>query len=142
MTIDINNRQTLDYDEAIITHVIKCAIAREIDTELSEPGEVSVSIVDNKEMQELNRKYRDIDAPTDVLSFSMGGYMLGDIVISLEKAVEQAEEYGHSIGRELGFLVAHGILHLLGYDHQTDEQKQQMRIKEEKTLSGAMINEF
>ena len=86
MTIDIDNRQTFSYDGSIITKVIQCAIERECDAELLEQGEVSVSIVDNAEMRGLNLEYRFLDAPTDVLSFPMEGYVLGDIVISMESA--------------------------------------------------------
>ena len=136
MTIDINNRQTLDYNDNVITGIIEIAIANENDEELSDLGEVSVSIVDNTEIRHLNRKYRGIDAPTDVLSFPMDGYVLGDIVISLEKAVEQAEEFGHSIERELGFLAAHGMLHLLGYDHKDEDSESEMFTAQEEILEA------
>ena len=93
-------------------------------------AEISVSFVDNDQIQEMNRQYRNIDAPTDVLSFPMGengnydvnhetgAKILGDIVISVPKAMEQAKTYGHSFEREMGFLTAHSMLHLLGYDHE------------------------
>lgn len=93
-------------------------------------AEISVTFVNNLQIQELNKKYRDKDVPTDVLSFPMGEngsynidpttgtQILGDIVISMEKAVEQAERYGHSMQREVGYLTAHSMLHLLGYDHE------------------------
>lgn len=95
--------------------------------------EVSVILVDDDRMRELNRTWRGVDRPTDVLSFPQlepgegephlasgpdAPVLLGDVVISLERAREQALEYGHSLEREVGFLTAHGILHLLGYDHQ------------------------
>jgi len=88
--------------------------------------EISVTFTDNESIRELNREYRDIDRETDVLSFPMedmdeldgdGDVVLGDVVISLEKAKEQAEEYGHSLEREISFLCVHSCLHLLGYDH-------------------------
>lgn len=91
--------------------------------------EVNITFVDNERIKELNAKYRDKDTATDVLSFPMGENgeypinpetnfkMLGDIVISVERAVKQAEEYDHSLRRELGFLTTHSMLHLLGYDH-------------------------
>lgn len=92
-------------------------------------AEVDVSFVDNEQIRVINREQRDIDMPTDVLSFPLGengvydknpatgAYMLGDIVISLERAAAQAEEYGHSFQREVGYLTVHSMLHLLGYDH-------------------------
>ena len=92
--------------------------------------EVSVSFLNNAQIRELNRDHRDKDIPTDVLSFPMGengvydvnletgASVLGDIVISVEKAVEQAELYGHTLQREIGFLTVHSMLHLLGYDHE------------------------
>ena len=92
-------------------------------------AEVDVSIVDNAQIQEINREHRKIDAVTDVLSFPLGenghydvnpetgAKMLGDIVLSIERAVEQAEQFGHSLQREIGYLTVHSILHLLGYDH-------------------------
>ncbi|MGF7185496.1 putative rRNA maturation factor [Desulfitispora alkaliphila] len=112
--------------------------------------EVSALLVDDQEISSLNRDYRDIDSATDVLSFpqyekieqimheseaSPHPILLGDIVISLETCVRQAEEYGHSAERELGFLVVHGMLHLLGYDHLDDEEKIKMRSKEEQVLT-------
>lgn len=92
-------------------------------------AEVDVSLVDNEQIRLINREQRNIDVPTDVLSFPLGengeydknpatgAYMLGDIVISLERAEAQAEEYGHSFQREVGYLTVHSMLHLLGYDH-------------------------
>ena len=101
---------------------------------------VSVSLVDNKYIHRINKKYRHIDRPTDVISFAFlddghqydkvlykeGMVALGDIYISVEKANEQANEYGHSIKRELCFLFVHGLLHLLGYDHMTKEDEEKM----------------
>ena len=98
--------------------------------------EVSVTFVDDKGIKELNNKFRKKDAPTDVLSFPLFDYEgesdepifdelshnLGDIVISLERAMAQANEFGHSFEREVAFLVAHSMLHLLGYDHETGEE--------------------
>ncbi|MFW6287923.1 MAG: rRNA maturation RNase YbeY [bacterium] len=98
-------------------------------------GEISFALLDNQQIQELNKQYRDKDAATDVLSFEMDEEIWGDIVISTERAMEQAREYNHSIERELAFLAVHGILHLLGYDHQTEGEKNEMRRKEERVLS-------
>ncbi|MCR6544029.1 rRNA maturation RNase YbeY [Dehalobacterium formicoaceticum] len=112
--------------------------------------EVSILLVDDREISSLNRNYRGIDRPTDVLSFAMeedlagvdlpefivpeDNPILGDIVISVETAQRQGEEYGHSLEREMGFLTVHGMLHLLGYDHETEDERTEMRGKEEKVL--------
>ena len=110
---------------------------------------VSVSIVDNRYIHKINKKYRGIDRPTDVISFafldsennydkilfSPGPVVLGDIYISLDKAKEQAEEYGHSLHRELSFLFVHGLLHLLGYDHMNKEDEERMFKLQEDILS-------
>lgn len=116
-------------------------------------GEVVVTLVSNERIHQLNREYRGVDRPTDVLSFAMNEAgegemdiyvveeeidefpnMLGDIVISLPKAQEQANEYGHSLERELGFLAVHGFLHLLGYDHGTEEEEKEMFARQEEIL--------
>ena len=111
---------------------------------------VSVSIVDNEFIHNLNREYRNIDRPTDVVSFafldndkdrkkklqSKGPVILGDIYISYMKAEEQAQEYGHSIARELRFLFVHGLLHLLGYDHMNEEDEKVMFSLQEEILKG------
>lgn len=110
-------------------------------------AEVDVSFVDNAQIREINREHRDIDLPTDVLSFPLGengeydlnpatgAYMLGDIVISLERAAAQAEEYGHSFRREVGYLTVHSMLHLLGYDHVDGGlEAVRMREKEEAVM--------
>lgn len=98
--------------------------------------EVSCVLVDDERIHEINREYRHIDRSTDVISFAMEDndqfYVegmprtLGDIFISVDHAKKQAEEYGHSLRREMCFLFTHGILHLLGYDHMTDEQEKEM----------------
>lgn len=106
-------------------------------------GEVSVSFVSDEEIHALNRTYRDVDRPTDVLSFGMeeeesapGVRMLGDIVISLPTAQRQAGEYGHSLEREVGFLLVHGFLHLNGYDHETAEDERDMFNIQEQVLDS------
>lgn len=110
---------------------------------LGETTEVSVTLTDNAHIKELNAKYRNKDFATDVLSFALregdepavvGGMaleLLGDIIISLERAKEQALEYGHTLEREMAFLTAHGMLHLLGYDHLEEEERSEMRREEE-----------
>ena len=122
--------------------------------ELADETEISVLLVDNATIQELNRDYREKDVPTDVLSFPLeeelagevepeiiGGpaaRMLGDIVISVEKAVTQAAEYGHSVERELAFLLVHGLLHLLGHDHDKNEAAKKLMRSEEKRILTAL----
>ncbi len=110
--------------------------------------ELGVILVDNEFIQDLNYKYRGIDQPTDVLSFAMNEgiadspsikfqgepVLLGDIYLSVERALEQAESYGHSFSRELCYLGTHGLLHLLGYDHQNPEETELMRSEEERIL--------
>ena len=111
--------------------------------------EVSVTFTDNEGIHELNKKFRCVDKPTDVLSFPLFDYEgesdeppideiinnLGDIVISLEKAQEQAEEYGHSFERETAFLCVHSMLHLLGYDHEiSDEDDADMRRRQSEIM--------
>jgi len=97
--------------------------------------EVSVTLVCDDEIRELNREYRGIDKSTDVLSFEMGGELLGDIIISLPTAIRQAEEYNHSAEREIAFLTVHGLLHLLGYDHMNKKDEKVMLEKQEEILN-------
>ncbi len=113
------------------------------------PAEVTVTFVDNEQIRDLNRTHRNVDSETDVLSFPLGengvydknyetgAYMLGDVVISLEKANAQAKLYGHSFRREIGYLTAHSMLHLLGYDHVgNDIEAMKMREKEEAVMQS------
>ncbi len=97
--------------------------------------EVSIILVGNDKIQELNRQYREKDYPTDVLTFPDGEHhYLGDIVISLEKCEEQRLSYNHSFERELGFLVVHGLLHTLGYDHISKEDEIEMFLLQDNIL--------
>nr|WP_081866994.1 rRNA maturation RNase YbeY [Halobacillus karajensis] len=147
MTIDFQD-ETNSVDEAfvdMIQRIIHFAGEKE---EVNGDAEVSVSFVDNKNIQEINRNYRQKDEPTDVISFAMQELgedelnvldenmplMLGDIVISVDKAKEQAEEYNHSLEREFGFLALHGFLHLLGYDHLNEEDEKKMFGRQEEIL--------
>jgi probable rRNA maturation factor len=110
------------------------------------PAEVSVTFVDNNDIRKLNAQYRDKDVETDVLSFPMGAdgeydtnldtgaKILGDVVLSMEKATEQADLYGHSLEREVGYLTVHSMLHLLGYDHMDPLEKSHMREREETVM--------
>ncbi len=141
-------------DKHKITMKIRSLIKKAISETLLEegfasPAEVSVSFVDNEEIHKLNLEYRGKDKPTDVLSFPMWegeedaigdtdgeAVLLGDIILSVEKAYAQAEEYGHSIDRELAFLSVHSTLHLLGYDHETSEEDEKyMNQKQEEVLT-------
>ncbi|MBC7765607.1 MAG: rRNA maturation RNase YbeY [Hyphomonadaceae bacterium] len=148
--IIIENEQTLFAVDADLLNIIQKVALKALEVEkFAQPCEVSVLLVDNQEMHRLNHQFRDMDKPTDVLSFSMieGGYderdiayvsdllLLGDIVISLERANEQAQSYGHTFEREVAFLTAHAMLHLLGYDHLTDTQEQDMMQKQEAILN-------
>ncbi|HHV19065.1 MAG TPA: rRNA maturation RNase YbeY [Thermoanaerobacterales bacterium] len=131
--------------EELMTKAVNITLSAQ---RISKNVEVSIALVDDDYIQKLNKKYRGLDAPTDVLSFAMRETvpegndsfeyfeeeLLGDVVISLERARVQAVEYGHSFERETGFLVVHGMLHLLGYDHEVDEEKNVMRQKEEEIL--------
>lgn len=127
--------------------LIRRAICATLEYELyGNDCEISVTLTDNEGIHALNKQFRGIDAPTDVLSFPMVEYedtdeppidedqnMLGDIVISLERAEEQADEFGHSFEREVAFLTVHSMLHLLGYDHvnSEDEEKEMRRRQSE-----------
>ena len=142
-----------DQKDARIPSGIRLLIRRCCHAVLEEEGfednaEVSVRFVDNETIHELNKEVRNIDKPTDVLSFplgengeydtdlSTGAKLLGDIVISIPKAMEQAQEYNHSLQREIGFLTVHSMLHLLGYDHeQGGIEEVHMREKEETVLT-------
>jgi len=120
--------------------------------DISPNTEVSLVLVNDEYIHGLNREYRNKDCPTDVLSFALNEgeepvvidgpeeVLLGDIIISVETAMRQAMEYGHSLERELAYLTVHGILHLLGYDHMIEEEKQEMRREEEHVLSLLGIN--
>lgn len=128
--------------------------------------EVNITFTDNNGIREINREYREMDLPTDVLSFPMVPYekpadftiledemikissfnpetkelLLGDIIISLERAQEQAEEYGHSLKREICFLVAHSMLHLFGYDHMEEDERNVMEQKQRDVLDALNIS--
>lgn len=163
MTLNIeyetDNILELDY-ENIITKVVNTSLDTE---ECPYDIELNVILTDNKEIKEINQNYREIDSATDVLSFPMVDYtspsdfshleeddtyfnietgelILGDIVISVDKVMEQADEYGHSIERELAFLVAHSMMHLFGYDHMVEEERIVMEERQELVLRTLGIN--
>ena len=126
-------------------------------------AEVSILLTDNEQIRQINQEYRGIDAPTDVLSFpaidydtpsdfskleeslaeyfhpETGELLLGDIVISLERAMSQAQEYGHSLMRELAFLTTHSMFHLFGYDHMEEEERKRMEDKQKEVLEQLQI---
>ena len=162
MNIIIENEYSseieIDY-EKIITNVVNEAIAF---VKCPYECEVYVSIVDNNTIHKINYEHRSIDRPTDVLSFPMleykkpgdfseidnnsfnfnpdtGDLLLGDIIISYDKVIEQSNEYNHSLIRELGFLVAHSMLHLFGYDHIEDEERIEMEKKQNNILENLGI---
>jgi metalloprotein, YbeY family len=155
MTIDISYETDIELNipyEDIVRQMVVAALDYE---NCPYEAEVSVTVVDNKEIQEINKTYRNIDKATDVLSFPMyqyekaadfdnlddsafnpesGELLLGDIVISAEKVTAQAKEYGHSKEREFAFLLVHSMLHLLGYDHMEEEERLVMESKQKEIL--------
>ncbi len=151
MDILISNEQkNLELSESIEKYIIN-AIETVLEIEeITNEGEVSVTIVDNDRIRILNNDYRKIDSETDVLSFpqyddlvntfsEMDYLVMGDIVLSADKVIEQAEEFGHSIEREFTYLVIHSMYHLLGFDHLTEEDKKSMRTKEKFALEKMQI---
>lgn len=145
LRIYISDRQDIIEITPEIKKLIRSAIRNTLKYEnFTRSCEVSVTIVDNEEIHRINSEQRGIDRATDVLSFPMfdddfddGEYcILGDIVISAERADEQAEEYQHSFEREIAFLTVHSVLHLLGYDHETSpEDEADMFGRQEKILT-------
>ncbi len=131
-------------EEFLYEDIIKKVSNKALETEKVEKASCSIIIVDNSYIHKLNKEYRGIDRVTDVISFALEDEksmvipdeirLLGDIYISLDKAKEQAKEYGHSLERELCFLAVHGLYHLLGYDHETKEEAEVMFKKQEEVL--------
>lgn len=128
--------------EKLIEDCAKTALEEE---NITDDAELSVTFTDNENIKKLNSEFRGIDRETDVLSFPLGdgefecdpdngAILLGDIVISLERAAAQAEEYGHSFRREVAFLITHSLFHLLGYDHMNEDEEREMFSKQEKVL--------
>lgn len=146
-TIDITNDQDKLPFPAVYRTLIRRAVKTALKSEgFDRPAEVSVTIVDNEAIHAINLEHRGIDRPTDVLSFPMfdedfddgEACVLGDIVISLEKAKEQAESYGHSLEREIAFLTVHSVLHLLGYDHEEGKAEESEMFAKQETILEAM----
>ncbi len=143
-----NDQKQIKIPTGVRMLVRRCCSAVLVNEQFEGAAEISVTFTDDAHIRELNKQYRNIDRSTDVLSFPLGidgvydvnndtgAQMLGDIVISMEHAVEQAEMYGHSLQREIGFLTVHSMLHLLGYDHEQGGLEQvRMREKEETALA-------
>lgn len=150
-----------DYEE-LLQRVIEEALQQE---NCPYECEINLTLMENEGIRRVNQEFRELDVPTDVLSFPMveyqypgdfseletpmaknmyfnldsGELLLGDIVISLERAKEQAEEYGHSLERELAFLTAHSMLHLMGYDHMEEDEREVMEKKQENILQSLGI---
>lgn len=159
MEYEANVKLDFDY-ETLIKKVIEACMDYE---DCPYETEVSILLTDDNAIQEINKEYRDMDAPTDVLSFPVtdfeipgdfsnieeehpdsfhpetGELLLGDIVISVERAIKQAAEYGHSIEREIAFLTAHSMFHLFGYDHIEDEERRIMEDKQREVLDKLAI---
>lgn len=146
MSILIENMQENIEVSSHILRLIEDTVFRSLQLEgFDIPSEINIMIVDNERIREINQEHRNIDKPTDVLSFPIvdmtdgiinsqegdmdmdqGELVLGDIVISMEMAKKQADEYDHSLEREVAFLISHGVYHLLGYDHDTQEREKKM----------------
>ncbi|MFD9627813.1 rRNA maturation RNase YbeY [Peribacillus muralis] len=147
LEIDLMDETNEVTEEAqqLVASILQFAAKKE---KLEDNTELSVTFVDNDRIREINKEYRHKDAATDVISFALEEMgegemeivgagvprMLGDIIISIERTKEQAEEYGHSFDRELGFLALHGFLHLLGFDHMNDEEEKVMFTKQKEIL--------
>ncbi len=148
----LNVEQNKEYEEIIKKVIYKCFEEEKLlDSKLI----VTITLTTPKEIKRINNKYRNIDKETDVLSFPMFEKeeiddkiennnfiyedILGDIIISIEKVMEQAKQYGHSFERELSYMIVHGFYHLMGYDHIEKKDKEIMRPKEEKVLNSLDI---
>ena len=150
MIFDIVNETDYDLVESMESMLNKALDPVLSIESLSFDGEVSLLFVDDERIRELNRAYRNKDASTDVLSFPQydsiidngveDAYVyLGDVVISIDHAKSQAEEFGHSLEREIIYLAVHSLLHLLGYDHMEDQEKLRMRTQEKEILKELQI---
>ena len=150
--VRINNRQKKEPLTRQARDLIRQACKATLKCEgFSDDCEIDVTVVDDEQIREMNLEFRNIDKSTDVLSFPLGengeydinpetnAFMLGDVVLSLEHALFQAELFGHGTERELAYLTVHSVLHLLGYDHvNNEEERKAMRSREEKVL--ALLN--
>ena len=153
MTLVTDNRTDFEISGEIMEAVEKACLETLKYEEFDEDCEISLSFVTNEEIHQINRQFRNVDAPTDVLSFPQltfeegeeadvnenGEIVLGDIIISVERAKEQAEEYGHGLKREIAFLTVHSMLHLLGYDHMEKDEEEDMFRRQKEILEIAGI---
>lgn len=145
-----NKQNAVKIPTGIRLLIRKCCHAVLASENYTDSYEISVSFVDDEQIHEMNKQFRDIDRPTDVLSFPLGedgsfdqdletgAYLLGDIVISIETAQKQAEIYGHSLEREIGFLTVHSMLHLLGYDHELGKLEERIMREKEEAILGSL----
>lgn len=152
-TMIINQQNKVNYTKDLQQVIMNVVNATAKMMKLPKNSEVSILLVDNGYIKELNLIYRNRNVPTDVLSFAMNELaddepeydnmgevnVLGDIVISLEQALAQSQDYGHTMARELGYLVAHGMFHLMGYDHESEEEARGMRHLEEKVMQAVKL---
>lgn len=151
MEINIENRQSqVEMTDELIS-VLESTVMKVLEIEeIDRAGEVDISLVDETTIRDLNREHRGKDEVTDVLSFPQyedleslrreSGYLvMGDVVLCTTRAMEQAERFGHSLEREMAYLVVHSLYHLMGYDHLTPEEKAPMREKEEAALAAMGI---
>ncbi len=152
-----NDQEQVRLPEAVVARMQEGLQAVARLNGLEAAAEVDVTLVDDAEIHVLNRDYRGVDRPTDVLSFALDEesedsdepeligapeeHLYGDIIISAETALRQAQEYGHGLERELTYLAVHAMFHLLGYDHMTEEEKREMRAKEEEALRAIGLSE-
>lgn len=146
MPVSVTNQQDKIKISRDTVRALKAAIGLVLAREgVPAKTEVGLTLVNDGDIHELNRQYRGVDRPTDVLSFALNDpgemadpeetrAMLGDVVVSTERALAQSEEYGHSLSREICYLAVHGTLHLLGYDHESPKEQAVMREKEEGVL--------
>ncbi len=143
--IDFDNRCSKEIDETVYSYVRTAMEATYSRFEFEVGYYVSVSFVDSEEIRTLNRDYRNVDSVTDVLSFPMeetdgrGVELLGDVIICVDRATEQAEELGHSVEREITYLSVHSFLHLLGFDHEEEGDKSEMRSLEKEIMAELKI---
>jgi probable rRNA maturation factor len=137
MKVNIVNYSNLDSHFDLIEHV--CATAAK-KLQLNKEDSLTIVLATDDYLHELNRKYRGVDRPTDVLTFPDGTlHHLGDVIISIDRCLAQAKSYNHSFERELSFLVVHGLLHTLGYDHHTKEEEKEMFLMQDEILLESKI---
>ena len=157
-TIRVTAETPITQEDEVRTLITRCALETLAQEEVEFSALIDVLIVDNDNIREINAAHRSVDEVTDVLSFPLyefyngepeepltedpgtGQVMLGDMVLSFERAQQQAEEFGHSFARECGFLTVHSVLHLLGYDHERDDAARRlMRAREEAVLAALAL---